>query len=94
LVQRAKAAAVHSVMVGGDWVYQDRKFTRIDRDAVLADIAARFARPLSADEVARQALARDVMPHVRQFYRGYLAELDDDPHCQRPQPIKSEAWSR
>lgn len=94
LVQRAKAAAVHSVMVGGDWVYQDRKFTRIDRDAVLADIAARFARPLSADEVARQALARDVMPHVRQFYRGYLAELDDDPHYQRPQPIKSEAWSR
>ena len=80
LVQRAKAGAVHSVMVGGDWIYRDRKFTRVDRDAVLADIAERFARPLRAEEVERQALARDVMPHVRRFYQGYLAELGDDPH--------------
>ena len=67
-------------MVGGDWIYRDRKFTRVDRDAVLADIAERFARPLRAEEVERQALARDVMPHVRQFYQGYLAELGDEPH--------------
>ncbi len=80
LVQRAKAGAVHSVMVGGDWIYQARKFTRVDRDAVLADIAQRLARPLSAEEIERQTLARDVMPHVHRFYQGYLAGLGDDPH--------------
>lgn len=80
LVQRAKAGAVHSVMIGGDWIYQDRKFTRVDRDAVLAEIAQRCARPLSANEVERQVLAKDVLPHVHRFYQGYLGGLGDDPH--------------
>jgi 5-methylthioadenosine/S-adenosylhomocysteine deaminase len=80
LVHRAKASAVRSVMIGGEWVYQDGRFTRIDRDAVLAEIAQRLARPLSEDELARQALAQDVLPHVRRFYRDYLAGLGDEPH--------------
>ena len=28
LVQRAKSRAVHSVMIGGEWVYRERRFTR------------------------------------------------------------------
>ena len=72
LVQRAKSGAVHSVMVGGEWVYQDRRFTKVDRDAVLADLAARLAQPLTAAELERRVLARELMPHVRQFYAGYL----------------------
>jgi cytosine/adenosine deaminase-related metal-dependent hydrolase len=80
LVHRAKASAVRSVMIGGEWVYRDGRFTRVDRDAVLAEIAQRLARPLSEDELARQALAKDVLPHVRRFYRDYLADLGDEPH--------------
>jgi cytosine/adenosine deaminase-related metal-dependent hydrolase len=80
LVQRAKAGAVQSVMIGGEWIYLDRKFMRVDRDAVLAEIADRFARPLSADEVEREALAKGILPHVRLLYRGYLADLGDEPH--------------
>ena len=72
LVQRAKAHAVHSVMIGAEWVYRERRFTRIDREAVLAGIAETLARPKTAAEQERIALARDVMPHVRQFYQGYL----------------------
>ena len=72
LVQRAKAHAVHSVMIAGQWVYRGRRFTRVDRDAVLADIAEQLARPKTAAEVERMALARDVMPHVRRFYDAYL----------------------
>ena len=72
LVQRAKAHAVHSVMIAGQWVYRDRRFTQVDRDAVLAGIAEQLARPKTAAEIERMALARDVMPHVRHFYDGYL----------------------
>ena len=82
LVQRAKSAAVHSVMIGGEWVYRERRFTRVDRDRVLAEIAERLAQPLTAQELARKGLSRDVMPHVRRFYDGYLDGLAKDPHSR------------
>ena len=72
LVQRAKTQAVRTVMVGGDVVYDDGRFTRMDRAAVLREIAGRLRQPLSGAEDARRSLARDVMPHVRRFYEGYL----------------------
>lgn len=74
LVQRAKARAVHSVMIGGGWVYRERRFVRVDREAVLAGIAEALAKPRSAAELERVALSAAVMPHVRRFYDGYLDE--------------------
>jgi 5-methylthioadenosine/S-adenosylhomocysteine deaminase len=72
LVQRARSGAVHSVMIDGEWVYSDRRFTRLDRDAVLAELASQLARPLTPAEQQRRVFARDMMPHVRRFYDGYL----------------------
>jgi len=79
LVQRAKSAAVKTVMVGGEVVYRDGRFTRMDRDAVLQSIAERMKRPLSASERERRDLASAVFPHVRRFYDGYLDGLGDEP---------------
>jgi cytosine/adenosine deaminase-related metal-dependent hydrolase len=72
LVQRAKAAAVKTVMVAGEVVYEDGRFTRIDREAVLDALAAWFGRPLSQVEQDRWALGEALLPHVRRFYDGYL----------------------
>lgn len=72
LVQRAKAKAVGSVMVGGEWIYRDRRFTRVDRNAVLDGIAEALARPRGEAERDRISLSENVMPHVRRFYEGYL----------------------
>jgi 5-methylthioadenosine/S-adenosylhomocysteine deaminase len=80
LIQRAKTSAIRTVMIAGQVVYRDGAFTRVDRDAVLAEIAAQFARPLTPPERERQALAAAVMPHVRRFYDGYLDNLPADPH--------------
>ena len=80
LVQRAKTRSVHGVMVGGEWIYREGRFTKVDRDAVLAEIAGRLARPRTQAEIDRIALAREVMPHVRGFYDGYLDGMDRDPH--------------
>ncbi|MCU4178873.1 amidohydrolase family protein [Bosea sp. BH3] len=80
LVQRAKAKAVHSVLIGGEWVYRERRFTKVDRDAVLGEIAAMLARPKTQAEQARIALSEAVMPHVRRFYEGYLDGIGDEPH--------------
>ena len=80
LVQRAKSGSVHSVMIGGDWVYRNRSFTRVDREAILSEIAGRLGLPLTSAEQERRILAKDLMPHVRRFYDGYLDGSGDSPH--------------
>jgi 5-methylthioadenosine/S-adenosylhomocysteine deaminase len=79
LVQRAKAAAVKTVMIAGEVVYHDGRFAKVDRDAVLAEIAQRMRKPLTPAEEERRVLAKAVFPHVHCFYEGYLAGLGDDP---------------
>jgi 5-methylthioadenosine/S-adenosylhomocysteine deaminase len=79
LVQRARIDAVKTVLIGGEVVYRDGRFSRLDRDAVLAEIAARLAQPLTEAESARRELARAVFPHVRAFYDGWLTDAGDDP---------------
>ncbi len=72
LVQRAKAKAVHSVMIAGEFVYRERRFTTLDRDTVLAGIAEALGKPRTPAEQERVALSQALMPHVRRFYDGYL----------------------
>jgi 5-methylthioadenosine/S-adenosylhomocysteine deaminase len=72
VVQRAKSAAVRLVMVEGEPVYADGRFTRIDRDAVRAELARSMARPRTPEEEERRRLAKAVFPHVKAFYEGYL----------------------
>lgn len=76
LVQRTRRDCVDTVLIGGEVVYSKGTFTRVDRRAVLAEIAGSLRFPLSADEIARRKLAEGVMPAVRRFYQGYLAEAD------------------
>lgn len=80
LVQRTKASAVALVMIAGEIVYREGRFTRVDRGATLAEIEAKLKAPLTPAEIERRGLARDVMPHVRRFYDGYLDGLGMDPH--------------
>jgi cytosine/adenosine deaminase-related metal-dependent hydrolase len=79
VVQRAKAEHVAAVYVDGELIYADGRFTRIDRDAVLAEIAAILAKPRSPDEVDRRELGLAVFPHVRKFYEGYLPDTPQTP---------------
>lgn len=76
LVRRARSEAVRTVMVAGETIYEDGRFTRVDREAVLADLAAFFARDLAPAEQARAELARAVFPHVAAFYEGWLSGED------------------
>jgi len=79
LVQRAKAQHVDAVYIGGELVYADGRFTRIDRDAVLAEIAGILNRPRTAEEIERRELGLAVFPHVKAFYDGYIRPGDRQP---------------
>lgn len=73
IVMRAKAKSVEAVMVAGEVIYRDGRFTRLDRTVVLEEIAEAFARPLSDAEQARKELATAIFPHVKIFYDKWLS---------------------
>ncbi len=79
VMQRAKTEAVEAVYVAGDLVYAGGRFTHVDRDAVLAEIAERLARPRSPEELHLRDLGRAVVPHVKAFYDGYCRKADRRP---------------
>lgn len=72
VVHRAKASGVKSVLVGGEPILHDGRFTRVDKAAALEELAGSLAGPANEDEIRRSRLSRDVLPHVRRFYEGYL----------------------
>ena len=79
VVHRARATHVDTVMVAGEVVLENHRFTRVDRAAVLAELAARLRAPLSPPEERRKRLAREILPHVRRFYDGWLEGAPRDP---------------
>jgi len=83
VIQRAKTNAVDAVIVGGEVVYENGRFLRIDRGEVLAELAAAFSKPLTDAERERQRLAREIFPHVKSFYDGYLSAEARAPFYQR-----------
>lgn len=72
MMQRARGDAVAAVYVDGEKIYADGRFTRIDRDTVLEEIAAILSKPRNAEEIARRELGKAVYPYVEDFYRDYL----------------------
>jgi 5-methylthioadenosine/S-adenosylhomocysteine deaminase len=72
IMQRAKTGAVDATVIGGVSVYEGGRFTRIDRDAVLAEIAGILGQPRSAEERDLIFLSQGMQGFVRQFYEGYF----------------------
>ncbi len=77
IIQRAKTEGVRTVIADGEILYQDGKFTRLDRAAALRQLSEIMRRPLSGEEVERRCLSKAIFPHVKAFYEGYC---DADAH--------------
>jgi 5-methylthioadenosine/S-adenosylhomocysteine deaminase len=65
---------VAMVMVAGEVVLRDGRFTRIDREAALEELAASLSVDLKPEEERRRRLSREVFPVVKRFYEGWLDE--------------------
>jgi cytosine/adenosine deaminase-related metal-dependent hydrolase len=72
VLQRAKTDGVDLVMVAGEVVYEDGRFTRVDRVAVLRELHDSLQHALADDEIERRQLSKALLPHVRRFYAGYF----------------------
>jgi len=79
VIQRAKSEGVDLVMVACEVVYEEGRFTRVDRDAALRELHASLQHALKDDEIERRVLSKALLPHVRRFYTGYF-----DPEAHQP----------
>jgi cytosine/adenosine deaminase-related metal-dependent hydrolase len=73
VVQRARRAGVRTVLCDGEVIYHDRQFTRVDQGAILGALHDAMRHALSQDEMQRRDLSQKLLPHVRAFYRDYIA---------------------
>ena len=82
ILHRARREAVESVMVAGEIIYHQGRFTRIDRESIHAALAAQFSRPLTEAETERRGLAEAIFPHVKAFYDRWLPDDPGEPHTR------------
>jgi cytosine/adenosine deaminase-related metal-dependent hydrolase len=71
VLRRTRSGGVSTVIVAGEVIYDNGRFTRVDRDAALAELSAALRAPLRDGEHARRETSAELMPHVRRFYEGY-----------------------
>ena len=79
VIQRAKAEGVKLTMCDGEVIYQDGKFTKVDRDASLKALHDHLSKALANDEVERRKLSKALLPHVRKFYANYIDPAKHEP---------------
>jgi hypothetical protein len=79
VVHRGKTSGVDTVLVAGEPVLRHGQFTRLNKAEVLAELAARLNAPLRPEEEQRAHLGRQIFPHVKRFYDGWLDEQARDP---------------
>jgi cytosine/adenosine deaminase-related metal-dependent hydrolase len=82
VVHRAKSGAVDTVIVAGEPILREGRFTRVDKAALLEELAASLRVPPTDEEERRRRLAKEVFPHVKRFYEGYLAGEVREPFYQ------------
>jgi 5-methylthioadenosine/S-adenosylhomocysteine deaminase len=83
VIQRAKTSAVRTVLVGGEVIYDNGRFTRVDRDASLQELSALLQRDLTDAEQERRWLSKQVLPHVKSFYDSYFDPATHQPHYRQ-----------
>ena len=76
---RAKSEGVRRVICDGEVIYEDGRFTRVNRDAALQVLHEDLQRALTDDEVERRNLSKALLPHVKAFYDKYF-----DPQAHKP----------
>jgi 5-methylthioadenosine/S-adenosylhomocysteine deaminase len=79
VIQRAKQQAVTMTMCDGEVIYQDGKFTKVDRTVALKALHDDLAKALSDDEVERRKLSHALLPHARHFYADYIDTSKHEP---------------
>jgi cytosine/adenosine deaminase-related metal-dependent hydrolase len=86
VMQRAKAGSVRTVMCDGEVIYDEGKFTKVDKTAALKALHDDLSKALADDELERRKLSVALLPHARKFYENYIDTSKHQPFY-RPSSI-------
>ena len=79
LLYRGKGIDVDTVIIDGEVVLRDKKFTKIDKAEVIDRFKETLSRPMPPQAVQRGELGRNLLPYIEKFFEGW--ELDKgSPH--------------
>ena len=73
LLYRGKARQVDTVIIDGEVVLRDGRFTKIDKSEILRQLKEQFARPLEASTLEARQMVRQLLPYVERFYQNWHA---------------------
>lgn len=71
VLHRSKTRSIRTVICNGEVILQDGRFTKLDKDALLEELAQSLRVPLTAEELRRRELAKEVFPYVKKVYDGW-----------------------
>ena len=79
ILHRSRLSGIEIVMIGGEIILQDGKFSKIDKEAALAELADCLSLPQTTEEFERCELFNQLTPYVKKFYESWLNGSKDDP---------------
>ena len=79
LLYRARCSHVDTVIVAGEPVLRDGKFTRVDKAGVLAELAGSLNPAPSPEEQRQRQISAELLLELKKLYEGYLDEARTDP---------------
>jgi len=82
LIYRARSADVTCVLIDGRIVYQDARFSRVDRTQIMEKLRADLSQPLQAHELERKRLSVALFPYIRDFYKDWPVTPERSPQLR------------
>ena len=72
LLRRAKRSSVKTVIVGGEIIYKDKRFVKVDHKNILDQIHQDLSRKDTSEELSRRNVSKNILSTVEKFYLGWL----------------------
>ena len=79
LLYRGKAQHVDTVIINGEVVLRHGKFTRINKEEVIAEVRERFSRPMESSVLKTRQMVQQLIPYVKRFYDSWQPS-EGEPH--------------
>ena len=71
LIYRGKSRDVDTVVIDGETVLRDGRFTRVDKEEITKEIRDRLSGPVEASVTENRRMLQGLLPHMRRFYESW-----------------------
>ena len=71
LIYKAKASDVDTVIIDGRVMVEGGRTVSVDEDAMVENLKAELARPLSEESMSRRRTAQELKPYIQRFYEAW-----------------------